>query len=93
MVSRGISARPRSRASGSTTSGPSSRWATRSRRSSWGVDRKKRVPSLSIKAKESDEEAQAIHEYTASAPTGATTLGDLIKEQMGSSRTEGTREE
>ena len=57
-----------------------------------GVDRKKRIPSLSIKAKESDEEAQAIQEYTTSAPTGATTLGDLIKEQMSGSRTEGARE-
>ena len=58
-----------------------------------GVDRKKRIPSLSIKAKESDEEAQALQEYTTSAPTGATTLGDLIKEQMSSGRREGVRED
>ena len=58
-----------------------------------GVDRKKRIPSLSIKAKESDEEAQAIQEYTANAPAGATTLGDLIKEQMSSGRTEGAQGE
>jgi len=58
-----------------------------------GVDRKKRIPSLSIKAKESDEEAQAIQDYTSNAPAGATTLGDLIKEQMGSGRTEGARGE
>ena len=56
-----------------------------------GVDRKKRIPSLSIKAKESDEEAQAIQEYTTGAPTGATTLGDLIKEQMNSSMPEGSQ--
>ena len=56
-----------------------------------GVDRKKRIPSLSIKAKESDEEAQALQEYATGAPTGATTLGDLIKEQMNSSISERTR--
>ncbi len=59
-----------------------------------GVDRKKRIPSLSIKAKESDEEAKAIQEYTSSAPAGSpTTVGDLIKEQMSSGRTEGVQEE
>jgi small subunit ribosomal protein S1 len=58
-----------------------------------GVDRKKRIPSLSIKAKESDEEAQVMEDYGSSAPTGATTLGDLIKEQMSSGRTEGVQEE
>ena len=58
-----------------------------------GVDRKKRIPSLSIKAKESDEEAKAMQDYTTSSPGGATTLGDLIKEQMSSGRTEGARED
>ena len=58
-----------------------------------GVDRKKRIPSLSIKAKESDEEAQVLQDYTTSAPAGATTLGDLIKEQMSDSRTEDARED
>ena len=58
-----------------------------------GVDRKKRIPSLSIKAKESDEEAQAIQEYATNAPAGATTLGDLIKEQMGGGRMERPRED
>ncbi len=48
-----------------------------------GIDRKRRVVSLSIKAKETDEEQAAVDEYSASAGTGATTLGDLIKEQMG----------
>ena len=48
-----------------------------------GVDRKKRIPSLSIKAKESEEEAQAVSNYTSSAPAGATTLGDIFKEQIG----------
>jgi small subunit ribosomal protein S1 len=58
-----------------------------------GVDRKKRIPSLSIKAKESDEEAKAMQDYTTNSPAGATTLGDLIKEQMSSGRTEGARED
>ncbi|MEM7255175.1 MAG: 30S ribosomal protein S1 [Pseudomonadota bacterium] len=46
------------------------------------VDRKKRGVSLSIKAKESDEEAAAVEEYgVSSEPTNAT-FGDLIKEQL-----------
>ena len=57
-----------------------------------GVDRKKRTPSLSIKAKESEEEAQAVQEYATSAQAGATTLGDLIKEQMSGGRAEGAQE-
>ena len=49
-----------------------------------GVDRKTRVVSLSIRAKEAHEEAQAIQSYkTESGKTSAgTTLGDLLKEQM-----------
>jgi small subunit ribosomal protein S1 len=49
-----------------------------------GVDRKTRVISLSIRAKEAHEEAQAIQEYqTDTGRSGsATTLGDLLKEQM-----------
>jgi small subunit ribosomal protein S1 len=47
-----------------------------------GVDRKKRVVSLSIKAKDSDEEAAVMEEYSdPSASTGGT-LGDLMKEQL-----------
>jgi len=49
-----------------------------------GLDRKTRLVSLSIKAKEAHEEAQAVESYrsdTSSSPTG-TTLGDLLKEQM-----------
>ncbi len=49
-----------------------------------GVDRKKRVLSLSVKAKESDEEAQAMEEYSSSGGSGASTIGDLIKEKMNS---------
>ena len=47
-----------------------------------GVDRKKRAISLSIKAKESDEESAAVQEYSASASTGTATLGDIMKEQL-----------
>ena len=51
------------------------------------VDRKNRSVQLSIKAKEVHEEAEAISSYKSeagSAPAG-TTLGELLKEKMGSS--------
>jgi len=49
-----------------------------------GVDRKTRVISLSIKAKEAHEEQQAIQNYRSESGrvTSGTTLGDLLKEQM-----------
>lgn len=47
-----------------------------------GADRKTRVLSLSIKAKEAHEEAQAVENYRSEAPAGATTLGELLKEKM-----------
>jgi small subunit ribosomal protein S1 len=47
-----------------------------------GVDRKKRVISLSVKAKESEEEATAIQDYGRSQPSMGTTFGDLLKEQL-----------
>jgi small subunit ribosomal protein S1 len=49
-----------------------------------GVDRKTRVLSLSIKAKEAQEEAQAIKTYKTESSQGSSsaTLGDLLKEQM-----------
>ena len=47
-----------------------------------GLDRKRRAVSLSVKAKESDEEAAAVQEYRSSATGTGTTLGDLLKEQM-----------
>ncbi|MBF0470993.1 MAG: 30S ribosomal protein S1 [Gammaproteobacteria bacterium] len=46
-----------------------------------GVDRKNRSLSLSIKAKDTDEEKEAVQGYNATAPV-TPTLGDLIKEQM-----------
>ncbi len=49
-----------------------------------GVDRKARAISLSIKAKEEHEEAEAVQNYKSeTAASGGTTLGDLLKEQMG----------
>jgi small subunit ribosomal protein S1 len=49
-----------------------------------GVDRKTRVISLSIKAKEAHDEAQALQNYKSEAgkPVAGATLGDLLKEQM-----------
>jgi len=50
-----------------------------------GVDRKNRTILLSVKAKESDEEAEAVEDYqqrVSSAAAGSTSLGDLLKEQL-----------
>jgi small subunit ribosomal protein S1 len=47
-----------------------------------GVDRKNRVVGLSIKAKENEEEAAVLDEYSADTEVQRTTLGDLLKEQM-----------
>ncbi|WP_296806405.1 30S ribosomal protein S1 [Thiocapsa sp.] len=46
-----------------------------------GVDRKNRTLSLSMKAKDVEEEQAAIKGYSRDSST-ATTLGDLLKEQM-----------
>jgi len=46
-----------------------------------GVDRKNRTISLSIKAKEFAEEAEVLQDYSRK-PTGGTSLGDILKEQM-----------
>jgi small subunit ribosomal protein S1 len=47
-----------------------------------GIDRKNRTINLSIKAKHSDEEKEAISDYTKDAAPAATTLGDLLKEHI-----------
>jgi small subunit ribosomal protein S1 len=52
-----------------------------------GVDRKKRAISLSVKAKETEEESAAVEEYASSSSATGSTLGDLLKAQMGSSQT------
>jgi small subunit ribosomal protein S1 len=49
-----------------------------------GVDRKSRTISLSIKAKEAHEEAEAVSSYRSEQAPSGTTLGDLLKEQIGS---------
>jgi small subunit ribosomal protein S1 len=49
-----------------------------------GVDRKNRTITLSVKAKEFAEEAEALQDYSRKSTTGTTTLGDLLKEQLGS---------
>ncbi|MFC1688436.1 30S ribosomal protein S1 [Pseudomonadota bacterium] len=47
------------------------------------LDRKNRTLSLSIRAKEDAELAEALQEYKQSSATGGTTsLGDLLKEQL-----------
>jgi len=47
-----------------------------------GVDRKNRTLSLSIKAKDMDEEHAAIKGYARDAQAGTATLGDILKQQM-----------
>ena len=49
-----------------------------------GVDRKTRSISLSIKAKEVHEEAEAVQNYRSEQPTSGTSFGDLFKEQINS---------
>ena len=52
-----------------------------------GQDRKSRMLSLSIKAKDYAEESEAMNEYKESSNEAAApaTLGDLMKEQLGGS--------
>jgi len=45
------------------------------------VDRKKRTITVSVRAKESDEESAAVREYAPESSTGAK-LGDLLKEHL-----------
>ncbi|GAB4294668.1 MAG: 30S ribosomal protein S1 [Thiohalomonadaceae bacterium] len=47
-----------------------------------GVDRKNRTITLSVKAKDSEEEAEAMQDYNRAAAAANPTLGDLLKEQM-----------
>jgi len=51
-----------------------------------GLDRKTRTISLSIKAKEMHEEAEAVSSYRSEQAPSGTSLGDLLKEQIGSER-------
>ena len=47
-----------------------------------GMSRKDRTLTLSIKAKDSQEETEALKEYSGASDGNNTTLGDLLKEQM-----------
>jgi small subunit ribosomal protein S1 len=47
-----------------------------------GVDRKNRTVNLSIKAKDTDDEKEAMSELNKGSAAATTTLGDLLKEQM-----------
>jgi small subunit ribosomal protein S1 len=47
-----------------------------------GVDRKTRSITLSIKAKDYEEEAKVVEEYSRGGAAGTTSLGDLLKEHM-----------
>ncbi|ADE15713.1 ribosomal protein S1 [Nitrosococcus halophilus Nc 4] len=47
-----------------------------------GIDRKNRVITISIRAKDEEEEAEAIKEYSGKSAAASTTLGDILKEQM-----------
>ena len=51
-----------------------------------GMDRKSRSVYLSIKAKDSDEEQEALKDYSSSndSDSGTTSFGDLLKEKMDS---------
>jgi len=56
-----------------------------------GVDRKTRSISLSIKAKEANEEAEVLQSYRSEqgGPTSGTSLGELLKAQINSDRDRG----
>ena len=47
-----------------------------------GMDRKSRALNLSVKAKDYEDETEAMKDYSKSQETAATTFGDLLKEQM-----------
>ena len=47
-----------------------------------GVDRKSRAINLSIKARDVEEEAQTLKDYSKTSNATGTSLGDLLKEKM-----------
>jgi len=49
------------------------------------IDRKKRTISVSVRAKESDEESAAVREYAPNTSSGAK-LGDILKEHLDSNQ-------
>ena len=48
-----------------------------------GVDRKNRTISLSVKSKDSDDEAAMLQDYGADSAEATTNLGDVLKRQLG----------
>ncbi|KTC78677.1 30S ribosomal protein S1 [Legionella cincinnatiensis] len=52
------------------------------------VDRKNRSITLSVKAKDAQDEADAIKKYSRTEGSSTTTLGDLLKEKMASKESE-----
>jgi small subunit ribosomal protein S1 len=52
------------------------------------VDRKNRTVSLSVKAKDAQDQADAIKKYSRSGSEGTATLGDLLKEKMANKESE-----
>ncbi len=48
-----------------------------------GVDRKSRAIMLSVKAKDSDDEAAMMQDYGASTSEATTSLGDVLKQHLG----------
>lgn len=50
------------------------------------IDRKNRSISLSVKAKDAHDQAEALKKYSRSGETASATLGDLLKEKMASSK-------
>lgn len=47
------------------------------------VDRRNRMISLSVRAKDQQDEREAVEGFGSTGAAGTTTLGDLLKEQMG----------
>ncbi len=47
-----------------------------------GMDRKTRTISLSIRAREAHEEAEAVQSYRSEQPSSGTSLGELLKERI-----------
>jgi small subunit ribosomal protein S1 len=47
-----------------------------------GVDRKNRTITLSVKAKDHEEETKVVEEYGRGSGQATTSLGDILKEQM-----------
>jgi small subunit ribosomal protein S1 len=57
------------------------------------VDKKNRTIALSIKAKDAQEQAEALKKYSRSGEAASTTLGDLLKEKMANKEGETSNKE